>query len=368
MSLDTVRRARAVFVCGSGGVGKTSVSAALALHVARDNRRVLVITIDPARRLASALGLTATGNQIVRLPLGKSSGGVVDMTMLDTKQGWDELIARHAPDPVTRDRVLANNLYRNITERFVNSHDYIAIERLWGVIESGEYDTVVVDTPPSRNAIGVLDAPQRMCDFFASRLLRWLTVPSSSRIVGVASKPFFALADRVLGARFLSDITEFFDLFRRMEPTFVAHAREVEQILDADDTAYVVVTTPEPAPVAEAEYLEAALAERGHRTAVVIANRVVSPDIRRATERAGRLLGDTSATSVLDQAFVGRLGGAVDGIVVSIADQDAQIEHLSSADREVVVLPELVGAIHDLEGIRCLADEMGQTSSHGDTR
>ena len=368
MSLEALRSARAVFVCGSGGVGKTSVSAALALHIARDNRRVLVITIDPARRLASALGLSAAGNQVVRLPIGGPGDGIVDMTMLDTKQGWDELIARHAPDPVTRDKVLANNLYRNITERFVNSHDYIAIERLWSVIESEEYDTVVVDTPPSRNAIGVLDAPQRMCDFFASRLLRWLTVPSSSRLVGMASKPFFALADRVLGARFLSDITEFFDLFRRMEPTFVAHAREVERILNADDTAYVIVTTPEPAPVAEAEYLEAALAERGHSTAVVIANRVMSPGLRHATERSRQLLGEMSATSSLDPAFLRRLGTAVEGVAVSISDQNAEVDRLSSSARQVVVLPELVGAIHDLEGIRSLADEMGQTSPHGDTR
>lgn len=368
MSFAGLTSARAVFVCGSGGVGKTSVSAALALHIARSGRRVLVITIDPARRLASALGLGAEGNQVVRIPFEDPSGGTVDMSMLDTKQGWDELISRHAPDPATRDKVLANNLYRNITERFVNSHDYIAIERLWSVIRSGEYDTVVVDTPPSRNAIGVLDAPQRMRDFFASRLLRWLTVPSSSRIVGVASKPFFALADRVLGARFLSDIAEFFDLFRRMEPTFVAHAREVEAILDAPDTAYVVVATPEPAPVAEARFLEDALADRGHRTAVAIANRVVAPALRDAVSGSRGVLADASVTAALDTGFVERVSGAVTDVAVSIADQDVQIEQLASPGRDVVVLPELAGAIHDVEGIRSLADEMGQTSSHGDAR
>jgi anion-transporting ArsA/GET3 family ATPase len=368
VSLEQLSSARAIFVCGSGGVGKTSVSAALALHIARTGRRVLVITIDPARRLASALGLSATGNQVVQVPFDGLVHGRVDMSMLDTKQGWDELIARHAPDPVTRDKVLANNLYRNITERFVNSHDYIAIERLWSVIESGEYDTVVVDTPPSRNAIGVLDAPQRMCDFFASRLLRWLTVPSSSRLVGVASKPFFALADRVLGARFLSDIAEFFDLFRRMEPTFVAHAREVEAILDAVDTSYVVVTTPEPAPVVEAEYLEAALAQRGHRTSTMIVNRVIAPGICRAADRSRELLADESATAALDPAFVARVSGALADVVVSIEDQREQIRTLVSPGRETLVLAELTGAIHDLEGIRSLADEMGQTSSHGDTR
>lgn len=364
MSLVQLSSARAVVVCGSGGVGKTSVSAALALHIARSGRRVLVITIDPARRLASAIGLRTTGNEVVEVPFSGLVDGSVHMSMLDTKQGWDALVARHAPDAATREKVLANNLYRNITERFVNSHDYIAIERLWEVMKSGEYDTVVVDTPPSRNAIGVLDAPQRMRDFFASKLLRWLTVPASSRLVGVASKPFFALADRVLGARFLSDVAEFFALFRKMEPAFVAHANEVEALLGAPDTAYAVVTTPEPAPVAEAKYLEQALTSRGHPTAVMVVNRAMGADLRKLIPQASDFL----ASSPEDPAFVGRVRTAVDAMAVAIDQQDAQIAQLQSTQRETVVLPEFLGAIHDLEGIRFLADDLGQTFGHGNSR
>ena len=132
---------------------------------------------------------------------GITPRGELWAAMLDTKAGWDELIRRHAPDAKVRDAVLANPLYQNITSRFVHSHDYLAMEQLHDLHASGEYDLVVVDTPPSRNALSVLDAPARMLEFFGSRLLRWLTVPYRSRLFTVASKPFYQIADRVLGQR-----------------------------------------------------------------------------------------------------------------------------------------------------------------------
>ena len=141
--------------------------------------------------------------------------------MLDTKAGWDELITRHAPDAATRDAVLANPLYENITSRFVHSHEYLAMEQLHDLHARGEFDLVIVDTPPSRNALSILDAPNRMIEFFGSRLLRWLTVPYRSRLFTVASKPFYQVADRVLGSRFLQDIADFFVLFQAMESGFV---------------------------------------------------------------------------------------------------------------------------------------------------
>ena len=172
--------------------------------------------------------------------------------MLDTKAGWDELVRRHAPDAATRDAILANPLYQNITGRFVHSHDYIAMERLHELHASGRYDLVIVDTPPSRNALDFLDAPARMAEFFGSRLLRWLTVPYRSRLFTAASKPFYQVADRVLGSQFLQDIAEFFILFQSMETGFVARAREVEQLLVDPRTTFVVVTTLEAAPSHEA--------------------------------------------------------------------------------------------------------------------
>lgn len=137
--------------------------------------------------------------------------------MLDTKAGWDELIRRHAPDAQPPQMAPANPPYRNITGRFVNSHDYLAMERLYDVHASGEYDLVVIDTPPSRNVLDLLDAPGRMRESFGSRLLKWLTVPYRSRLFTMASKPFYQVADRILGSGFLQDIAEFFVLFQTME-------------------------------------------------------------------------------------------------------------------------------------------------------
>ena len=198
--------------------------------------KVLVLTVDPARRLATALGLESFGNTPVRVPADAAIHGIdrVELrgelwaAMLDTKAGWDELIRRHAPDAATRDAVLANPLYENITSRFVHSHEYLAMEQLHDLHATGQFDLVIVDTPPSRNALSILDAPSRMVDFFGSRLLRWLTVPYRSRLFTAASKPFYQVADRVLGSRFLQDIADFFVLFQAMEPGFVRRAREVE--------------------------------------------------------------------------------------------------------------------------------------------
>ena len=177
-----------VVVCGPGGVGKTTMAASSALLAAQHvGGRVLVLTVDPARRLASALGLDALGNTEVQVDPallaagGSQPRGELWAAQLDTKESWDGLVRRHAPDAATRDAILANSLYENVTGTFVQSHDYIAMERLHELHASGRYDLIIVDTPPSRNAIDFLDAPERMAEFFSSRLLRWLTVPYRSR-------------------------------------------------------------------------------------------------------------------------------------------------------------------------------------------
>ena len=201
--------------------------------------KVLVLTVDPARRLADALGLSGTGHREHRgrIPddvfraAGVTPRGELWAAMLDTKESWDALVRRHAPDDETREQILANPLYRNIAGRFVQSHDYIAMERLYEIHAEGSYDLIVVDTPPTRNALDFLDAPQRMADFFSSRLLRWLIVPYRSRLVNVASRPFYQVADRILGTQFLADIAEFFILFQSMYDGFVERAESVTRLL-----------------------------------------------------------------------------------------------------------------------------------------
>jgi anion-transporting ArsA/GET3 family ATPase len=271
-----------VISTGSGGVGKTTTAAALGATAATHlGIKVLVLTVDPARRLASALGLEQFGNVETRVPdeafteAGVDPQGELWAAMLDTKQSWDDLIRLHAPDAATRDAILANPLYQNITGKFIQSHDYVAMERLYEIHNSGRYDLIVVDTPPTRNALDFLDAPERMADFFSSRLLRWLIAPYKSRVVGLASKPFYSVADRILGTQFLEDIAEFFILFQSMYDGFVERARAVTALLGSPQATFLVVSTLEVSPAREAEFFLEVLAERRYHVGALILNKVL---------------------------------------------------------------------------------------------
>src|SRR5579859_5169818 len=267
-----------VIACGSGGVGKTTTAAAAAAIAAVKQRgKVLVVTVDPARRLANALGLEGFGNEEKRVDpdafkiAGVKPRGELWAAMLDTKKSWDDLVHRHAPDRDTEHRILSNPLYQNISGKFVQSHDYIAMERLYEIHSSGNYDLIVVDTPPTRNAVDFIEAPKRMADFFSSKLLRLLIAPYRSRMINLASRPFYQIADRILGSQFLEDIAEFFILFQTMYDGFVARAGAVERLLRDKRTTFVVVSTLEAAPVKEAEFfIQALTAKRFHLGALVL--------------------------------------------------------------------------------------------------
>jgi anion-transporting ArsA/GET3 family ATPase len=368
-----------ILVAGSGGVGKTTIAAALGIAAAeRQKSRVLVMTVDPAKRLATALGLEEFGNAPVRIApsefteAGVKVRGEVWVAMLDTKAGWDELITRHAPDAATRDAVLANPLYENITRRFVHSHEYLVMEQLHDLHATGEFDLVIVDTPPSRNALSILDAPNRMIEFFGSRLLRWLTVPYRSRLFTVASKPFYQVADRILGSRFLQDIADFFVLFQAMESGFVRRAREVEGLLVDPRTAFVVVTTLETAPSYEARFLARALIERGMSIGAMIANRVL-PDAlagSAAADSAALLLEQADgplATAVADAldaprkqvvAVLDQIASRFDDVALVAARESDRRTELGDLAPLLLTVPWLPGDIHDLAGLGSLAGHL----------
>jgi anion-transporting ArsA/GET3 family ATPase len=319
-SLDRLLASKEIAVtCGPGGVGKTTIAAAAAAMAAcHHGGRVLVLTVDPARRLADALGLKGIGNAEHRIPdeLFRDSGvtprGELWAAMLDTQASWDALIERHAPDPRTRAQILANPLYRNLAGRFVQSHDYIAVERLFEIHATGHYDLIVVDTPPSRHALDFLDAPKRMAEFFSSRLLRWLIVPYRSRLVNFASRPFYQVADRVLGTQFLADIAEFFILFQSMHEGFVERADAVVRLLGDRRTTFIVVSTLESSPLDEAELFADELVRRHLHLGAFVLNRTLPDYLRdpragvvarelgeRADEIAERLATDPAITAPL---------------------------------------------------------------------
>jgi anion-transporting ArsA/GET3 family ATPase len=368
-----------ILVAGSGGVGKTTIAAALGIAAAeRQKSRVLVMTVDPAKRLATALGLEEFGNAPVRIDpsefteAGVKVRGEVWVAMLDTKAGWDELITRHAPDAATRDAVLANPLYENITRRFVHSHEYLVMEQLHDLHATGEFDLVIVDTPPSRNALSILDAPNRMIEFFGSRLLRWLTVPYRSRLFTVASKPFYQVADRILGSRFLQDIADFFVLFQAMESGFVRRAKEVEGLLVDPRTAFVVVTTLETAPSYEARFLARALIERGMSIGAMIANRVLPDELAgsAAADSAALLLEQADgplATAVADQlgaprkqvvAVLDQIASRFDDVALVAARESDRRTELGDLAPLLLTVPWLPGDIHDLAGLGSLAGHL----------
>ncbi len=387
VGLDALLAAKEmVLVLGSGGVGKTTLAAALGLSAAVDQGcKVLVLTVDPARRLADALGIGGLGNAPTQVmpeafeAAGIEPRGELWAAMLDTKAGWDDLIRRHAPDPATRDAVLNNPLYQNITSRFVHSHDYLAMEQLHEFHATGDYDLVVVDTPPSRNALSVLDAPSRMVEFFGSRLLRWLTVPYRSRLFTVASKPFYQVADRVLGSRFLRDIADFFVLFQAMEKGFVKRARAVEALLGDPRSTFIVATTLEAAPAHEAAFLARNVVDRDYHLGAVIANRVLPSALtRRGASTSAKRLAEAAAA---DEKLVAGLaetlsvnGAAVDADVLRdvlaevatrfhevalVAAREAERRaELADLAPEVFDVPSLGGDVNDLAGLMTIAGHL----------
>ena len=373
--------------CGSGGVGKTSVAAAAALGAAsRLGGKTLVLTIDPARRLATALGLDGIGNEAHQVPpdLLKAAGaeprGELWAAMLDTKQSWDDLERLHAPDRATAERILENRLYHNLTSRFVQSHDYIAMERLFEIHATGEYDLIVVDTPPTRNAVDFLDAPKRMSEFFGGRLLRWLTLPyrvggkRGARMINLASRPFYQLADRVLGSKFLQDIAEFFLNFQSMYDGFVERADAVERLLHDRRTTFAVVTTLEAAPLHEAEHFCGVLRDRNFHLGALVLNKTL-PDFlldpvgaataARFVDQAGPIaaaLADVDEPALADPARTARvlrtIGESFANFAV-VAMREAELRaELARVPDVVVRVPSFEHDISDVESLLAICNAL----------
>ncbi len=279
LGLGPIAEGRSLLVvAGAGGVGKTTVSAALGMVAAdRLDGEVLVLTIDPARRLASALGMEIDGNDAVRVP--HPTGGRLSAAMLDPGRAWDALVRQEAPDATTADRIIANPVYRRIADTFVHGNDYAALSWLEEAIASDRYRLIIVDTPPSQNALDFFDAPQRVEEFFSSSLLNWLTGGQSGSIVGAAAtRTFGSLADRLLGSQFFSDIVEFFTLMQTVVPGMVERTSAVAADLAGDDAALLAVSAPSVASIERVGALVEELDERGLTLDGVVVNGVEPPE------------------------------------------------------------------------------------------
>ena len=272
-----------VVCCGSGGVGKTTTAAVLALEGARQGRRAVVVTIDPAKRLANALGLDAlsdTAREIDRArwdPDGTAApGGTFSALMLDTKTTFDHLVLKYSPDPGQGQRILENRFYRNISSALSGTQEYMAMEKLHELHEENRYDLIVVDTPPTRNALDFLDAPARLTRLLDNRLFRMVMAPTraSFRVANMALQAFFRTVSKIIGNEVVEDLVLFFQAFEGMEDGFRQRASAVLRLLRDGRTAFVLVTSPGRDAVAEAGYFARRLREAGLAVDGLVVNRI----------------------------------------------------------------------------------------------
>jgi anion-transporting ArsA/GET3 family ATPase len=347
-------------VAGSGGVGKTTISAAVAMGMAARGLRVAVVTIDPAQRLAQALGLDELGNEPHRvapeafaaagLPLG--DGELWAMT-LDAKRTFDELIARLAPDDGTREQILANRIYRELSDAIAGSQEFTAVAKLHELAQEGGFDLLVLDTPPSRNALDFLDAPDRLTQFFEGRALQALLRPSGVglRLLGRGTGMVLGLLRRVTGAELLSDLSDFFRLLGGLVGGFRERAAQVEALLRDQATTFVLVTSPEREPIEEAIFFRTKLEAARMSLGGAVVNRIHVDALGDGDDAdLPALLADEAGLS----APVAQLVAAAFRDEHALALRDAQnVDRLSGQLGGVPLLrvPLLEDDVHDVDGL-----------------
>src|ERR687886_1580311 len=279
MHVDALVRGKRIVICaGPGGVGKTTTAAALAMGMAERGAKVAVVTIDPARRLADSLGLEQLGNEPHLVDPGRFAPHGVEMRgelwamMLDAKRTFDEVIERLAPDAATRDEILANRIYQQLSSAVAGSQEFTAIAKLYELDQEGGYDLLVLDTPPSRNALDFLDAPARLTRFFQGRAIRMFLRPAG--ILGRGTGLVFSLLERVTGVDLLRDLSVFFRSLGGMIDGFTERARRVGALLEDPATTFVIVTAPRHDPAEEAIFFHRKLREAGMPFGGLVVNRV----------------------------------------------------------------------------------------------
>jgi anion-transporting ArsA/GET3 family ATPase len=358
MSVSDLLEGKRVCVCGgSGGVGKTTTSAAVALGMAAQGAKVAVVTIDPARRLANALGLQELENEPRRVKpeslarAGIELSGELWAMMLDPKRTFDELIERVAADPERAEEIKRNRVYRELSTAVSGSQEFTAVAKLYELERDGDFDLLVLDTPPSRNALDFLDAPGRLTSFLEGRAMKAFIRPTGlgMRVLGRGAAPFLGALRRVTGVDLIGDLSTFFGLLGDMTDDFSLRANQVEQMLRADTTAFVLITSAQQAAIDEAIWFRQTLGESGLPFAGVIVNRVHHD-----------ILGDAEPQdllSALGEELPGGLAARVADNFIDyhlLARRDSRnVARLQQelGDHPLLLVPHLDDDVHDIEGL-----------------
>jgi anion-transporting ArsA/GET3 family ATPase len=381
-------RTRIIVCCGSGGVGKTTAAAALGVRAAERGRHVVVLTVDPARRLAQSMGLTSLDNtpRLVPLPDGRGeAGGSLHAMMLDMKRTFDEIVEAHS-DPDRAAQILANPFYQSLSSSFAGTQEYMAMEKLGQLRRADEWDLIVVDTPPSRSALDFLDAPQRLSRFLDGRLIRLLTAPTraSSRAYLKVVNAWVGMATgavtKVLGTQLLRDVQTFVAALDTMFGGFRERAEDTYRLLQTPGTAFLVVATPEPDALREASYFVERLSQDRMPLAGLILNRVhPSPAARLSAARSlaaaealqavGGTGGNGSPPHIPNDAAADTAGGPRHPLAATALRLHAERMQLAAAERRlaqrftaahpgvpVVRVPAQPEDVHDLAGLRKIGE------------
>jgi len=358
-TITGVARDRSIVICcGSGGVGKTTISAAIALEAARLGRIACVVTIDPARRLANSLGVDELSNRPTRIE--GDWPGELHALMLDPKGTFDDLIARYSDTEQQAEDIRVNRIYRNLTGTLSGTQEYMAMEKLHELVEEGGFDVVVVDTPPSRNALDFLDAPRRLTHFLENRIFQALMAPTrvGLRFMSVAANALLRTISKVAGADIVSDAVAFFQAFEGMEEGFRVRAARVRELLVQPGTAFVLVASPRPDSVDEAVHFADKLAESGMAATALIVNRV-QPRFADDDQL------DALATLRVADRRLGPAGSAVADLVENLAGYTLASDREEAAYAGLVAqvapapvyrVPLLNSDVHDLDGLGTVAD------------
>ena len=379
LDVDAVLRdpaIRIVVCCGSGGVGKTTTSAALALRAAEHGRRVVVLTIDPARRLAQALGLAHLDNH-PRMVAGATgsdkdgNGGELHAMQLDMKRTFDEVVLAHTTEEKAR-QIFANPFYQSLSSSFAGTQEYMAMEKLGQLRARGDWDLVVVDTPPSRSALDFLDAPQRLGNFLDGRMIRLLAAPAkaggraSLRVVSVGFSLFARAVTRIIGTQVITDIAAFVASLETMFGGFRERAQITYDLLRRPGTAFLVVSTPEPDALREASYFVERLSAEEMPLAGLVLNRVhVSAVPQLSAQRA------EAAAEQLEEGGVHPLTAAVLRLHadrMALAARETRLrQRFSSAHPDVAVaqIPAMASDVHDLAGLRQIGTALARPTGTG---